>query len=282
MRKKVSKPSDDLLETYFKQIKVFPLLSFEDELELSKQIQNGNTAALHKLVNSNLRLVVKIAGMFSIAAISIMDIIQEGNIGLIQAAQKYDYRKNVRFCTYASWWIRQYICRYIANKRRIVRLPQRKEETLRKIQRTYHILCQTLMHQPKNIDIANEMGIPVQDVDAYINMAADSLSFDHANDGESVSNMEIHEDYTYCPERNLMKQISHDGTMNILNKLKENERNIISYRYQLNGCERYTLREIGNKLDLSPETVRQIELRALRKIRVHADELRDCVYVEAI
>ena len=282
MRKKAVKPSDDLLETYFKQIKIFPLLSFDDELELSKQIQDGNTTALHKLVNSNLRLVVKIAGMFSIAAISIMDIIQEGNIGLLQAAQKYDYRKNVRFCTYASWWIRQYICRYIANKRRIVRLPQRKEETLRKIQRTYHILCQTLMHQPKNIDIANEMGIPVQDVDAYINMAADSLSFDHANDGESVSNMEIHEDYTYCPERNLMKQISHDGTMNILNKLKENERNIISYRYQLNGCERYTLREIGNKLDLSPETVRQIELRALRKIRVHADELRDCVYVEAI
>jgi len=282
MRKKAVKPSDDLLETYFKQIKIFPLLSFDDELELSKQIQDGNTTALHKLVNSNLRLVVKIAGMFSIAAISIMDIIQEGNIGLLQAAQKYDYRKNVRFCTYASWWIRQYICRYIANKRRIVRLPQRKEETLRKIQRTYNVLCQTMMHQPHNIDIAKELGISVQDVDAYINMSADSLSFDQTNDDESISAMEIHEDYTYCPERNLMKQASRDGTMNILNKLKENERNIISYRYQLNGCERYTLREIGDKLDLSPETVRQIELRALRKIRVHADELRECVYVEAI
>jgi len=282
MRKKVSKTSDDLLEAYFKQIKVFPLLSFEEELELSKQIQNGNTTALHKLVNSNLRLVVKIAGIFNIAAISIMDIIQEGNIGLLQAAQKYDHRKNVRFCTYASWWIRQYICRYISNKRRIVRLPQRKEETLRKIQRTYNVLCQTLMHQPQNIDIAKELGISVQDVDSYINMAADSVPFDQSSDDETISAMEIHEDYTYCPERNLMKQISRDGTMNILNKLKENERNILSYRYQLNGCERYTLREIGDKLDLSPETVRQIELRALRKIRVHADELRDCVYVEAI
>ncbi|MCL2805734.1 MAG: RNA polymerase sigma factor RpoD/SigA [Treponema sp.] len=282
MQKKVPKSSDDLLETYFKQIKVFPLLSFEEELELSRQIQNGEKKALHKLVNSNLRLVVKIAGLFNISDIPILDIIQEGNIGLIQAAEKYDHQKNVRFCTYASWWIRQYISRYITNKRRMVRLPQRKEETLRKIQRAYHILCQTLMHQPKNIDIANEIGIPVKDVDAFINMAADSLSFDQNVNDDSVSAMDTHEDYTYSPERNLMKQFSRDGTMRILNKLKDNEKRIISYRYQLNGCERYTLREIGDKLDLSPETVRQIEMRALKKIRKHADELRECVYVEAM
>jgi len=282
MQKKASKSSDNLLETYFKQIKVYPLLSFEEELELSKQIQNGNTEALHKLVNSNLRLVVKIAGLYNIPDIQILDIIQEGNIGLLQAAGKYDYRKNVRFCTYASWWIRQFISRYIANKRRIVRLPQRKEETLRKIQRTYHILCQTLMHQPKNSDIAKELGISVKDVDAFINMGADSLPFDQSVNDDEIRTMDIHEDYTYCPERNLMKQASRDGTMRILNKLKDNERRILSYRYQLNGCERYTLREIGDKLDLSPETVRQIEMRALRKIRSHADELRECIYVEAM
>jgi len=282
MQKKALKPNDDLLETYFKQIKVYPLLSFEEELELSKQIQGGNTNALHKLVNSNLRLVVKIAGMFNVPEIHIMDIIQEGNIGLLQAAGKYDYRKNVRFCTYASWWIRQFISRYIANKRRIVRLPQRKEETLRKIQRAYNILCQTLMHQPNNTDIAKELGIPVRDVDSFINMAADSLSFDQNVTDDEVRTMDIHEDYTYSPERSLMKQASRDGTMRILSKLKDNERRILSYRYQLNGCERYTLREIGDKLDLSPETVRQIEMRALRKIRIHADELRECIYVEAI
>jgi len=282
MQKKALKSNDDLLETYFKQIKVYPLLTFEEELELSKQIQNGNTNALHKLVNSNLRLVVKIAGMFNVPEIHIMDIIQEGNIGLLQAAGKYDYRKNVRFCTYASWWIRQFISRYIANKRRIVRLPQRKEETLRKIQRAYNILCQTLMHQPNNTDIAKELGIPVRDVDSFINMAIDSLPFDQNVADDEVRTMDIHEDYTYSPERNLMKQASRDGTMRILSKLKDNERRILSYRYQLNGCERYTLREIGDKLDLSPETVRQIEMRALRKIRVHADELRECIYVEAI
>jgi len=287
MQKKTSKSNEDLLDTYFKQIKVYPLLSFEEELELSKQIQEGCTSALHKLINSNLRLVVKIAGLFNVPDIPILDIIQEGNIGLLHAAKKYDYRKNVRFCTYSSWWIRQFISRFIVNKRRLVRLPQRKEETLRRIQRAYNVLCQTLMHQPNNADIAKELGIPVQDVDSFFNMTAvsgfaDSFAYEQNLADDGVCAMDNHEDYTYNPELNLMKKASRDGTMNILNKLKDNERHIISYRFQLNGCERHTLREIGDKLDLSPETVRQIEMRALKKIRKHADELRDCVYVEAI
>ena len=183
MQKKTTKSSvcksgDNLLETYFRQIKDFNLLTFEDELELSKQIRKGNKEALHKLINSNLRLVVKIAGMFNVPDIPIMDIIQEGNMGLIHAARKFDFRKNVRFCTYSSWWIRQYISRFISNKRRMVRLPQRKEEALRKIQRTYHVLCQTLMHQPGNSDIAKELGISVQDVDSIVNVASFSLPFE--------------------------------------------------------------------------------------------------------
>jgi len=283
MQKKTVKSNDNLLDTYFRQIKAFPLLTFEDEMELSKQIQEGDKSALHKLINSNLRLVVKVAGLFNIPDIPILDIIQEGNMGLMQAAKKFDYRKNVRFCTYASFWIRQYISRFITNKRRIVRLPLRKEEALRRIQRTYHILCQTLMHQPKNSDIAQELGISVQDVDSIVNMAFDSLPFEqNVNDDEAVSTMDIHEDYTYSPELNFMKQISRDGAMRVLNKLKDREKSILTYRYQLNGCERHTLREIGDKLDLSPETVRQIEMRALKKIRTHANELRECLYVEAI
>ena len=128
MQKRTSKSGDDLLETYFRQIKAYPLLSFEEELALSEQIHTGNKEALHKLVNSNLRLVVKIAGLYNKYDVPILDIIQEGNLGLIHAAEKFDYRKNVRFCTYASWWIRQFITRYISSKNRIVRLPIRKEE----------------------------------------------------------------------------------------------------------------------------------------------------------
>jgi len=285
MHKKTAKSNDNsLLATYYRQIKVYPLLTFEDELELSRRIQEGSAEALNKMINSNLRLVVKIAGLYNVPDIPVMDIIQEGNIGLISAAKKFDYRRNVRFCTYASWWIRQFISRFIANKRRIVRLPQQKEDALRKINNAYHVLCQTLMHQPKNSDIAKELGMPVQDVDNIVCMASDSLPYEQIinDENEAVCAVDIHEDYTYSPERTLMKQISHDGTMHILDKLKDNEKRIISYRYQLNGCKRHTLREIGDKLDLSPETVRQIEMKAMRKIRSHADELREYIYVEAI
>jgi RNA polymerase primary sigma factor len=284
MRKKAAKNHDCMLEIYFKQVRSFPLLTFEEELELSRQIQRGNKNALHKLVNSNLRLVIRIAKTYNRYDIPVMDVIQEGNLGLIHAAEKYDYRKNVRFCTYAGWWIRQFISRFITNKRRIVHLPMRKEETLRKIQNAYHSLCQTLMHQPGNSDIARELGIPVGEVDSVIKMAAGSMPYEQFFDeGENMSVIDVHEDYTYSPERNLLKQFSHDGTKHILDKLKDRERSIINYRYQLNGCERRTLREIGGKLDISPETVRQIEMRALKEIRDnHANELRECVYVEAI
>ena len=277
MLKKMTK-NDSLIETYFRQIKAFPLITFEEEQALSRQIQNGNTQALHKLINSNLRLAAKIAGLYSTPGIPILDLIQEANIGLVQAAKKFDYRKNVKFCTYASWWIRQFITRYIVNKKRLVRLPQQKEDALRRIQQTYNMLCQTLMQQPQAADIAKELGMTIQEFDAIINMTADSLPLElTVNDDEHTNGIEIHEDYTYCPERNLMKQFSRDGTMRILNNLKDRERRIINYRYQLNGCKRHTLREIGNKMNISPETVRQIEMKALNKIRRHAKELKECV-----
>jgi RNA polymerase primary sigma factor len=282
-KKKPAKNNDSILEIYFKQVRSFPFTTFEEELELSRQIQNGNKDALHKLVNSNLRLVIKIAKTYNKYNIPIMDIIQEGNLGLMHAAEKYDYRKNVRFCTYAGWWIRQFISRFI-DKRRIVRLPFRKEETLRKIHGAYHFLCQTLMHQPGNSDIARELGIPVGEVDSVIKMAFGSMPNEQFfGEDENTNVIDIHEDYTYSPERNLLKQFSQDGTNHILDNLKDREKSIINYRYQLNGCEKHTLREIGAKLDISTETVRQIEMRALKKIRSdHADELRECVYVEAI
>ena len=284
-KKKPAKNNDSILEIYFKQVRSFPVSTFEEELELSKQIQNGNKNALHKLVNSNLRLVIKIAKTYNRYDIPIMDVIQEGNLGLIHAAEKYDYRKNVRFCTYAGWWIRQFVSRFIAKKRGIVRLPLRKEETLRKIHGAYHTLCQTLMRQPGNSDIAKELGIPVGEVDSVIKLAFGSMpSYEQFfGEDENMNVIDVQEDYTYSPERNLLKQFSQDGTNHILDNLKDRERSIINYRYQLNGYEKHTLREIGAKLDISTETVRQIEKKALIKIRTHhANELRECVYIEAI
>jgi RNA polymerase primary sigma factor len=274
---------DDVCKTYFRQIRAFPLLSSEEEQDLSKRIQQGDIAARNKLVNANLRLAVRIARLYMAPDVSLMDLIQEGNMGLMRAAEKYDYAKNVRFYAYASWWIRQFITRYLVSKRRLVRLPHRKEETLRKIQQVRHSLSQTLTRQPKNDEIAHELGISIQDVDFILNMSSGPLPLEtDVGKTENAPIMELREDYTYNPERNLFRQSSRDYTMRVLNKLKAREKRVITYRFQLEGSDRHTLREIGDVMDLSPETVRQIEKKALKKIRSHADELKDWVYSEAI
>jgi RNA polymerase primary sigma factor len=282
-KKRAAVHGDDVLQAYFDQIRAIPLLSFEEELELSKRIRQGDETAYHKLIEANLRLVVKIARTYLVADVPLMDIIQEGNIGLIRAAEKYDHEKNVRFSTYANWWIRQAICRYLSNKRRAIRLPHRKEEILRTIRRTYHSLSQTLMHQPRTEEISEEIGIPVEDIEFILNMTSGTLSLEtESGDDEAAAVMDFHEDYTYSPERTFMRKSSQADTLRFLDRLKEREKRILMYRYQLNGCERHTLKTIGDKMGLSPETVRQIEIKALQKIRCHAEELRNCLYTEAM
>ena len=275
-RKENRKTKDEnLYDIYIQQIKIYPLLDYNNEQELAKQAQKGNKEALHKLVNSNLRLVIKIARAYITKDVPIMDLIQEGNMGLMHAAEKFDYKKNIRFSTYASWWIRQFISRYLTNKRRMVRLPQRKEEILRKVQCTYHTLSQTLMHQPRTDDIANKLGISVQDINFILNMSSGPLPLElSTNKDDKTVIIDIHEDYTYCPERNLFKKYNQEKTWLFLNRLKEREKQVITYRYQLNDSKIYTLKEISNKMAISPETVRQIEMKALAKIRRQADEIK--------
>ena len=273
----------DLLQIYYDQIKSYPLLSIEEEIELARRVRQGDQDALHKLIKANLRLVVKIARPYIARDVPFLDLIQEGNMGLMHAAGKFDYKKNVRYCTYAGWWIRQYIVRYLTNKRRIVRLPHRKEEILRRIQRTYHTLSQTLMHQPRSEDIAGELGISVRDIDFIINMSSGPLPLElEAGKDDSTAIIEIHEDYTYSPERNMLKQYYRDGARRFLDRLKDREKQVLSYRYQLENDEPYTLKEIGDKMELSTETVRQIEIKALAKIRRHADELMEYCAMEAM
>jgi RNA polymerase primary sigma factor len=271
---------DDLLRSYFEQIKKIPLLNFEEELSLSKRIQGGDKTACQKLITSNLRLVIKIARSYKTSGISFMDLIQEGNIGLMRAAEKYDHVKNVRFSTYAAWWIRQSICRFLSNKRRVIRLPHRKEAAFRKIQQAYQTLSQTLMHNPSTREVSAEIGIPVKDIEFIMQITNNMLSLDtDPGEDEPVSMADTHEDYTYSPERDFIEKSSQAETMRFLDKLKDRERRILVYRYQLDGDERYTLKRIGDKMGISPETVRQIEQRALRKIRPQAEELRNYLYV---
>jgi RNA polymerase primary sigma factor len=273
----------DVLRTYFNQIKAFPLLSFEEALELSKLIQQGDKDALRKLIEANLRLVIKIARTYVSSGVPLMDIIQEGNLGLIRAAEKYDYSKKIRFSTYASWWIRQAISRYISNKQRVIRLPHRKEVMLYRIRKAYQSLSQTLMHQPRPGEIAEYLGLPVEEVDRVIKAGNGAISLEmDAGPDESVAIEDLHEDYTYNPERAFLRKNARADTIRFLGMLKDREKRILMYRYQLNGCKDRTLKTIGDKMGISPETVRQIEIKALKKIRSRAEELRDCIYNEAM
>ncbi|MDR3337001.1 MAG: RNA polymerase sigma factor RpoD/SigA [Treponema sp.] len=273
----------DALQTYFDQIKVIPLLTFEDELDLSRKILQGDEAAKRRLIEANLRLVVKIARIYLTSDVSFMDIIQEGNIGLMRAAEKYDYEKNVRFSTYANWWIRQSITRFLSNKRRVIRLPHRKEEILRKIRKAYHVLSQTLQHQPTTEEIANYIGAGLEEVEYILNITNGHVSLETdigADEGATL--IDLHEDYTYSPERELLRKSTKDITLKFLDCLKDREKQILIYRYQLDGGDKQTLKTISDEMGISPETVRQIEMRAIRKMRINAEELMESVYIEAI
>jgi RNA polymerase primary sigma factor len=272
---------NDVLLTYVCQIRNIPLLSFAEELELSRCIQNGDEAARKSLIEANLRLVVKIAKAYNNKGVSLMDLIQEGNMGLIRAVEKYDHAKQVRFSTYATWWIRQAITRYLTDRKRTIRLPHRKEEILRKANQAYNVLTQQNKRVPKFSEIADEIGVPVKDVEFVLSMSNDTIPLETewiAN--ENFFMIEHLADHTYNPEPLLMKKSSREETFRILNQLKDQEKNVLIYRYELNGGKKHTLKNISTKLGLSTETIRQIELRALQKLRDNAKDLQ--IYAEDV
>ena len=280
LKKVINKTNDESLLAYVDQIKKVPLLDFQEELELSRLIQNGDESARNKLIEANLRLVVKIAKGYSTQGVSLMDLIQEGNMGLMRAVEKYDYSRQIRFSTYASWWIRQGISRYLTDKRRTIRLPHRKEEVLRKIHRANLHLSQLYMRQPRIEEIAAEIGIPTEDVGFVLNLSSETIPIETEWGPNEVYNViEQLADHTYCPERALMRKSSREAALKVLDKLKDREKNVLIYRYKLKGEEHHTLKNISNKMGLSTETIRQIELKALRKLRSHAEDLRPFIEV---
>lgn len=278
MKARKAVQSEDSLKAYFQQIKSTPLLSFEEELDLSRRIMKGDELAREKLIKANLRLVVKIAKAYAAPDVSFLDIVQEGNLGLIKAAGKYDYRKNVRFSTYAAWWIKQSIVRALSNKRRSIRLPHRKEEALKKIQKAYYSLTQSLQQKPTIEQVSKEVGMQADEVSALLNASNSVASLDSDENFESGTLLDMCEDYTYDPDNELIKKSMHEDTMRFLEHLMEKERQILLYRFAFYGGKKYTLKSIGEKMGISPETVRQIEMRAIKKLREHAHELQEYVY----
>ena len=270
----------DSISEYLKEIRKYPLLNFEEEIELSKKIQSGDLDARKKLIESNLRLVVTVARKYSAPDLPLLDIIQEGNLGLITAAQKYEFSYNVRFSTYACWWIQQSITRAIANKRRLIRLPFRKEELAGRIRRVSAELFQRLSRCPSKEEIAEELGVGVHDVIDIMLSSGTVTSLDvQLDDEDSVSLKDILPDSTYNPEDIFMKQYTRDCMLEILSGLKESERDIMLKRYNLqNDGRSYTLKNIGLQYGVSAETIRQVELRALRKLKSKSIEPREIAY----
>jgi RNA polymerase primary sigma factor len=268
----------DALRSYFDQIKKTPLLTAEQEQDLSRLVQKGDHDAFSRLVEANLRLVVKIAKAFMTSDLSLLDLIQEGNLGLMRAASKFDYRRNVRFSTYASWWIKQAIVRSLSNKRRAIRLPHRKEELLRKISKATNCLSQSLMREPTAREIAMEVGVGTDDVQSLMEMSYNVVSLDGDSGDDSGSLKDVFEDYSFDPGRELLRKSLREDTLRSLEMLPSKEKQILLYRYSFHGGKRYTLKKIGDKMGISPETVRQIEIRALRRLGETASELRAYVY----
>ena len=268
----------DALRAYFDQIKKTPLLTAAGEQDLSRKIQRGDKAAYRQLIEANLRLVVKIAKVFMTSDLALLDLIQEGNLGLIRAASKFDHRKNVRFSTYASWWIKQSIVRSLSNKRRAIRLPHRKEELLRKINKASGTLSQSLMREPTLAEIATEVGVDLQDVASLMNASYSVVSLDGDSNEDSGSLKDVFEDCSFDPGQELLRKSLREDTMKSLETLPAKEKEIILYRFSFHGGRKYTLKTIGDRMGISPETVRQIELRALRRLGESASDLRAYVY----
>ncbi len=264
--------SDDSVKIYLRQIGKIPLLSTEEELELAKKIQeNDDHFAKDVLVNANLRLVVSIAKKYIGRGLSFLDLIQEGNVGLIKAAGRFDYKKGYKFSTYATWWIQQSITRAIADKARIIRLPIHMIDSIGKIRKATLELTTELGRTPTKQEIAYRLGLPVQKLTSIIKSAQSTVSMDTpATSDEDSSKIAdfIVDNSTITPDG----KVTHDNLLEdirkILNQLSQKERDVLILRYGLdnNGVKK-TLDEIGSQYGVSRERIRQIETRAISKLK---------------
>ena len=264
--------SDDSVKIYLRQIGKIPLLSSEEELELAKKIQEERDEfSKDLLVNANLRLVVSIAKKYIGRGLSFLDLIQEGNVGLIKAAGRFDYKKGYKFSTYATWWIQQSITRAIADKARIIRLPIHMIDSIGKIRRATIDLTTELGHPPTKQEIAYRLGLPVSKLTSIIKSAQSTVSMDTpASSDEDASKIAdfIVDNSTITPDG----KVTHDNLLEdirrILNQLSQKERDVLILRYGLdnNGLKK-TLDEIGSQYGVSRERIRQIENRAISKLK---------------
>lgn len=264
--------SDDSVKIYLRQIGKIPLLSSAEELDLAKKIQDRHDDfAKNVLVNANLRLVVSIAKKYIGRGLSFLDLIQEGNVGLIKAAGRFDYKKGYKFSTYATWWIQQSITRAIADKARIIRLPIHMIDSIGKIRRATLDLTTELGHTPTKQEIAYRLGLPVSKLTSIIKSAQSTVSMDTPTSSDEDSSKIadfIIDKSTITPDGKVTHENLLQDIRQILNQLSQKERDVLILRYGLdnNGVKK-TLDEIGSQYGVSRERIRQIENRAIAKLK---------------
>lgn len=273
------KMEDAIYKKYVKQVLKYPLLSFEDEIELSKKIQTGDSNAQMKLVQANLRLVISIARKFENPYINIMDLIQEGNIGLLTAARKYHYSYNTRFSTYAYAWIKQSIVRYVHNKAPVIMLPNRKEEVLRLVHAEKSKLYQILGRDPSCEEVAEAMNMSADEVKSVLSYAYSIVSLNSTCDDDGDSELaDIIPDTHYTPEGEMMREMDREEVHSMVEELPAMEQKVIFTRFNFaNDRKIPTLRQLGDQMGVSAETVRQMEIRAIRRLQKTYGNNRPCL-----
>ena len=264
---------EDPIKMYLKEIGKIPLLSVDEEMNLAKKIcdpdENIRKEARKKMAESNLRLVVSIAKRYMGRGMQLLDLIQEGNLGLLRAVEKFDYQKGFKFSTYATWWIRQAITRSIADQARTIRIPVHMVETINRLIKVQRKLVQELGREPKPIEVAKVMGIPVAKVREIMSFALEPVSMETPIGDEDDSHLGdfLQDSNAKIPVNFAMDVLLHDQLMEVIKSLTEREQKVILLRFGLEDGKPRTLEEVGKVFGITRERIRQIEAKALRKLR---------------
>lgn len=266
--------ADDSVRLYLREIGKIPLLSSEDELSLAQRVVKGDREAKDQMAEANMRLVVSIAKRYVGRGLDLLDLIQEGNTGLLRAVEKFDPDKGFKFSTYATWWIRQAITRAIADQARTIRIPVHMFETINKLLRTQRRLTQELNREPTNEEIAKAMELEVDKVEHIMKIKQDITSLDASirdDEEDSVLSDFIEDEDTVSPEDSATGQLLKEQVKDMLSALTDREQKIIKLRFGLEDGKSHTLEEVGQEFSVTRERIRQIEAKALAKLRKHRD-----------